>query len=88
MEDYPWQAQGPGSGERFARRDRRSGHGPARLASRRISSPKQKRGIDKKEVTAQMLEEFKTAVAKVLTPHASAILLDPEYGSARRESAR
>jgi len=38
------------------------------------------KGIDKKEVTQQMLEEFKTAVAKVLTPHASAILLDPEYG--------
>ena len=27
-----------------------------------------------------MLEEFKTAVVRVLTPHASAILLDPEYG--------
>ena len=27
-----------------------------------------------------MLEEFKTAVTRVLTPHASAILLDPEYG--------
>src|SRR5579862_2973213 len=38
------------------------------------------KGIDKKDVTAQMLEEFKTAVVKVLTPHASAILLDPEYG--------
>jgi tagatose 1,6-diphosphate aldolase len=38
------------------------------------------KGIDKKDVTAQMLEEFKTAVTKVLTPHASAILLDPEYG--------
>ncbi|HXA79086.1 MAG TPA: tagatose 1,6-diphosphate aldolase [Candidatus Acidoferrales bacterium] len=38
------------------------------------------KGVDKKAVTAQMLEEFKTAVAKVLTPHASAILLDPEYG--------
>ncbi|HUJ29894.1 MAG TPA: tagatose 1,6-diphosphate aldolase [Candidatus Acidoferrum sp.] len=38
------------------------------------------KGIDKKEVTARMLEEFKTAVVKVLTPHASAILLDPEYG--------
>ena len=31
-------------------------------------------------VTTQMLEEFKTAVTRVLTPHASAILLDPEYG--------
>ena len=38
------------------------------------------KGIDRKEVTAQMLEEFKTAVSRVLTPHASAILLDPEYG--------
>jgi tagatose 1,6-diphosphate aldolase len=38
------------------------------------------KGIDKKDVTATMLEEFKTAVARVLTPHASAILLDPEYG--------
>jgi tagatose 1,6-diphosphate aldolase len=27
-----------------------------------------------------MMTEFKTAVVKVLTPHASAILLDPEYG--------
>ncbi|MGH9477075.1 MAG: tagatose 1,6-diphosphate aldolase [Terriglobales bacterium] len=27
-----------------------------------------------------MLEEFKTAVSRALTPHASAILLDPEYG--------
>jgi tagatose 1,6-diphosphate aldolase len=38
------------------------------------------KGIDKKEVTPQMLEEFKVAVTKVLTPYASAILLDPEYG--------
>jgi len=38
------------------------------------------KGIDKKDVTHQMLEEFKTAVTRVLTPHASAILLDPEYG--------
>jgi tagatose 1,6-diphosphate aldolase len=38
------------------------------------------KGIDKNAVTAQMLEEFKTAVTRVLTPHASAILLDPEYG--------
>jgi tagatose 1,6-diphosphate aldolase len=38
------------------------------------------KGVDKKEVTSQMLEEFKTAVTRVLTPHASAILLDPEYG--------
>ena len=38
------------------------------------------RGIDKKEVKATMLEEFKTAVTQILTPYASAILLDPEYG--------
>jgi len=38
------------------------------------------KGIDKKDVSARMLEEFKTAVVKVLTPYASAILLDPEYG--------
>ncbi|MGC2332924.1 MAG: tagatose 1,6-diphosphate aldolase [Candidatus Acidiferrales bacterium] len=38
------------------------------------------KGVDKSEVTSKMLEEFKTAVTRVLTPHASAILLDPEYG--------
>jgi tagatose 1,6-diphosphate aldolase len=38
------------------------------------------KNIDKKEVTPKMLEEFKTAVSRILTPHASAILLDPEYG--------
>jgi len=38
------------------------------------------KGVDKKDVGANMLEEFKTAVTRVLTPHASAILLDPEFG--------
>jgi tagatose 1,6-diphosphate aldolase len=38
------------------------------------------RGVDKKEITDEMMSEFKTAVTKVLTPHATAILLDPEYG--------
>lgn len=38
------------------------------------------KGIDKKAVTDAMMSEFKVAVAKVLTPHASAILLDPEWG--------
>src|SRR5712691_9737828 len=38
------------------------------------------KGIDKKGVTDQMMAEFKEAVARILTPHASAILLDPEYG--------
>jgi tagatose 1,6-diphosphate aldolase len=40
------------------------------------------KNIDKTEVTSKMLEEFKSAVVRVLTPHASAILLDPEYGLA------
>ena len=30
--------------------------------------------------TPEMMAEFKTAVTRILTPHASAILLDPEYG--------
>jgi tagatose 1,6-diphosphate aldolase len=38
------------------------------------------KGIDKKDVTPEMMAEFKEAVVRVLTPHASAILLDPEYG--------
>src|SRR5689334_3076861 len=38
------------------------------------------KGVDAKAVTPQMMSEFKTAVVKVLTPHASAILLDPEFG--------
>src|SRR5581483_76178 len=38
------------------------------------------RGVDKKEITPEMMSEFKTAVTKVLTPHATAILLDPEFG--------
>src|SRR4051794_19585242 len=32
------------------------------------------------EVNDAMMEEFKSLVAEVLTPHASAILLDPEWG--------
>jgi len=40
----------------------------------------QNKGIDKKAVTDDMMTEFKVAVSKVLTPHASAILLDPEWG--------
>src|SRR6202795_1788126 len=38
------------------------------------------KGVDPKQVTDEMMSEFKVAVSKVLTPHASAILLDPEYG--------
>jgi tagatose 1,6-diphosphate aldolase len=47
------------------------------------------KGIDKKAVTPEMMAEFKEAVARVLTPHASAILLDPEYGlSAAKQRAK
>ena len=38
------------------------------------------KGVDKKEVNADMMSEFKEAVVRILTPYASAILLDPEYG--------
>ena len=38
------------------------------------------KGIDRKAVTFEMMAEFKTAVTRVLTPYASAILLDPEFG--------
>ncbi len=38
------------------------------------------RGVDVKEITPEMMSEFKVVVSKVLTPHASAILLDPEFG--------
>jgi tagatose 1,6-diphosphate aldolase len=38
------------------------------------------KGVKESEVTDQQMEEFKTAVSRVLTPHASAILLDPEWG--------
>jgi len=37
-------------------------------------------GEDPASVPAQMLVTFKEAVSRILTPHASAILLDPEYG--------
>lgn len=47
------------------------------------------KGIDKNAVSSQMLEEFKSTVSRVLTPHASAILLDPEYGlPAARQRAK
>ena len=38
------------------------------------------KGVPDQEVTPAMMSEFKVAVTKVLTPHASAILLDPEFG--------
>ena len=38
------------------------------------------KGIPTDQVTPEMMSEFKVAVSKILTPHASAILLDPEFG--------
>jgi tagatose 1,6-diphosphate aldolase len=38
------------------------------------------RGVDVKEITPEVMSEFKIAVSRILTPHASAILLDPEFG--------
>jgi tagatose 1,6-diphosphate aldolase len=49
------------------------------------------KGVDKRAITPEMMSEFKTAVTRVLTPHATAILLDPEFGleaaRARAENA-
>lgn len=38
------------------------------------------KGVSTKDVTDEMMQEFKIAVTRILTPHASAILLDPEWG--------
>src|SRR6266404_2941963 len=38
------------------------------------------KGVSKSQITDDMMSEFKVTVSKVLTPHASAILLDPEWG--------
>jgi len=38
------------------------------------------KGVDPKTITDDQMSEFKTAVTRILTPHASAILLDPEWG--------
>ena len=40
------------------------------------------KGVDQNSITPEMMSEFKTAVVRALTPHASAILLDPEFGMA------
>ena len=36
--------------------------------------------IDKQAVPRERLEEFKSIVVRALSPHASAVLLEPEYG--------
>jgi tagatose 1,6-diphosphate aldolase len=44
------------------------------------------RGVDAGEITFEMMAEFKTAVTEILTPYASAVLLDPEYGLGARNA--
>jgi len=44
-----------------------------------VSAIAKGRGVPKDQVRPEALTEFKSAVAKILTRHASAILLDPEY---------
>ena len=39
-----------------------------------------RKGVSQKDITDEMMQEFKTAVTRILTPYASAILLDPEWG--------
>ncbi len=38
------------------------------------------KGVKANEISDEMMSEFKTAVVRILTPHATAILLDTEYG--------
>jgi len=38
------------------------------------------RGVPVKEITQDVMSEFKVAVSRILTPYSSAILLDPEFG--------
>ncbi|MBV9155037.1 MAG: tagatose 1,6-diphosphate aldolase [Acidobacteriaceae bacterium] len=38
------------------------------------------KGVPEEQISDDMMAEFKVAVSKVLTQHASAILLDPEFG--------
>src|SRR4051812_1362655 len=47
------------------------------------------RGVEMKEITPRVMNEFKVAVSRALTPYATAILLDPEFGlDAARARAR
>lgn len=46
-------------------------------------------GMEPSAVPRESLEQLKEAVSRILTPHASAILLDPEYGfAAARQRAK
>lgn len=47
------------------------------------------KGLEPESIPGEMLTEFKEAVSRILTPYASAILLDPEYGlPAARQRAK
>lgn len=47
------------------------------------------KGVEPEAIPGEMLREFKEAVSRTLTPHASAILLDPEFGlAASRQRAK
>ena len=73
----------PGKLERMKRLARPDGVIAALAMDQRGSLDKmlaQAKGCDRKEITPRMKAEFKTAVSRILSPHASAILLDPEYG--------
>ena len=37
------------------------------------------KGVSPESIPKEMLRDFKEAVSRILTPHSSAILLDPEY---------
>ena len=58
-------------------RNRGARHGPAKSLRRMIA---QAAGADPKSISDAQLSEFKSAVTHVLTNHASAILLDSDYG--------
>lgn len=49
-----------------------------RDALRSLFSPEMK--IEKASVPCELLEEFKSIVVRALSPHSSAVLLEPEYG--------
>ncbi|MFN7918769.1 MAG: tagatose 1,6-diphosphate aldolase [Bryobacteraceae bacterium] len=46
------------------------------------------KGVPQDAVTDEMMSEFKIAVTRILTPHSSAILLDPEYGIPASQARR
>jgi len=46
----------------------------------------QAKGCPRNQITAEMKTEFKTAVSRILSPHATAILLDPEFGLAAAQA--